>query len=151
MQGNDLTVGLMGPMITIGIEKREYVNTILQKIVLRAKNNYDEYLIINKLYKKYLNLNDVEIFLKIQFIKYIYDFNEEQVLVFNTILNTINRLYEQMLFMIENNENPRPLRLVIYNIPYLIYDQMQPLEFYDNLTDEDEPFWMRDVSDFIQK
>ena len=28
---------------------------------------------------------------------------------------------------------------------------MQPLEFYDSLTDEDEPFCMWDVSDFIQK
>lgn len=40
MKDNNLTVGLMGPMITIGIEKREYVNNILLKIVLIVKN-YD--------------------------------------------------------------------------------------------------------------
>lgn len=149
---DDLIIGLKGPMLTIRIANRKIFKITFGKLLQELKSQNDtSYYLFYKLYKKYLTVSDAKEIIKVNINEYKDNFNDDEVAVLDKIQNALLELYEQMLFMIENHEDPKILKLVISDIPHLIYDKIQPLEFYDNLTDEDEPFWMRDVSDFIQK
>ncbi|MFC0820802.1 hypothetical protein [Moraxella marmotae] len=149
---DDLMVGLMGPMLTIGIANRKQFKSTFDKLLEELKNKSDTYYyLFCKLYKKYLTVSDAEEIIKVDLDEYKSNFSDDEIVILDKIHKSVLDLYRQMLFMIENNEDPKVLKLALSDIPYFIYDRMLPLEAYDDLTDKDEPFWMRDVSDFIQK
>ena len=146
MTEDNLNIGLMGPMLTIRIAERYELKSIFDKILPKVKaDNLDNYVLFNKLYKKYLNLEDAEKLTKIDFNSYASDFNDSEIIILNKMYNSVVELYEQMLFMIENNEEARALKLIISDVPYYIYDKNQSTEFYDNLSETDEPCWMRKI------
>lgn len=109
---------------------------------------------IDRIFKKYLNHNEVG--QAISLLNKIQKEHQERIPLdeFNTIgdiIKILTKLLETLIYYQENENRIGNIRMIIFNISYCAIDRMQPLEFYDNLADEDEPFWMRDVSDFIRK
>lgn len=145
-----IEVGLMGVASLISLGERNEVYSFFSELFM-CKFNDKEVFEIKNLYKGYLDYDRsiivIDILNKINSENFIISHKN----ILNDLIKILHRLSEQLLFFSKENNENGVIRMVIFNIPYCAVDQMQPLEFYDNLTNEDEPFWMRDVSDFIQK
>ncbi|MCL1624316.1 hypothetical protein M2R47_08720, partial [Moraxella sp. Tifton1] len=144
-----IEVGLMGVASLISLGERNEVYSFFSEL-FACRLDDKEVFAIKKLYKGYLDYDGsiivIDVLKKIDSENFIISHNN----ILNNLIKILHRLSEQLLFFSKENNENGVIRMIIFNIPYCAIDQMQPLEFYDSLTDEDEPFWMRDVSDFIQ-
>lgn len=148
MTNNILTVGLSGPMLTIRLGERNKINSFFEYILEKLKyKNKDFYDIYYKLYKQYLTISDAENILQNYKLDEKILISKENIEIYKKIIAAVQRLYEQMVFMISNSENEGVLRLIISDVPYYWYDEKQSLEYYDNLKETDMPYWMRQVDE----
>lgn len=150
-----MEIGFNGLNSIISLKKdRDFVFNLYQTLRDLVKDNTIDLNLIDRLFKKYLNQKETEQVISL-LIKIKQEHQDKMLLdEFNAIdkmIKILNKLLETLVFYKECDNRIGYIRMIIFNIPYCAIDQMQPLEFYDSLTDEDEPFWMRDVSDFIQK
>ena len=150
-----MEIGFCGlnSMISLKMD-RDFVINLYYFLRNLVQDNINDLNIIDRLFKKYLNQNEAN--QAISLLTKVQKEHQEKIPLdeFNAIekiIKILNKLLETLIYYQENENRIGCIKMIIFNIPYCAIDQMQPLEFYDNLTDEDEPFWMRDVSNFIQK
>ncbi|UYZ77076.1 hypothetical protein [Moraxella bovis] len=146
---------MLGFDIIISLNRdKDCIFNLYQFLRNLVKDNFNYLIIIDRLFKKYLNQNETEQAIRI--LTNIQIINKDKISddyfnIISKIIRILNKLLDTLIYYKDNGNRIGYIRMIIFNIPYCAIDQMQPLEFYDSLTDEDEPFWMRDVSDFIQK
>lgn len=150
-----IEIGFRGFDSMISLEKdRDFVINLYYFLRNLVQDNINDLNIIDRLFKRYLNQDETK--QVISLLTNIQSKNREKMSddefdAIGDILQILNKLLSRLIHIKNVYDTDGYIRMIIFNIPYCAIDRMQPLEFYDNLTDEDEPFWMRDVSDFIQK
>lgn len=146
----NINAGLRGPMSIIPISNRVELYKLLKTLNKFLKeNNINNYtLISDRLFKKYVTYEDAKI------VEHIFDeihhsfsscLPEKEKVIFFKFRASFSKLLEQLSFLYSKGESNGVIKIIVSDLPYEIYDKYKGNDFYDNLSEDDEPYWMRNL------
>lgn len=139
--------GLRGPMSIIPISNRYELYNLLKKLnKFLEENKINNHLLISdRLFKRYVTYEEakgVEHILDNVFEPFLSSLSEREKVIFLKFRTSFSRLLEQLRFLLSKGEKNGVIKITISDLPYEIYDKYKD----DNLSIDDEPYWMRNLS-----
>ncbi|WP_426575545.1 hypothetical protein ACP179_01475 (plasmid) [Xenorhabdus stockiae] len=134
-------IGFMGGSFLIKLNSPSEMVDFMD-ILHKSAINSEEKEVIDRLYKKYVKIEQLDIILLVVN-RAKNQLSPEMQEIFSQYFDGVETCIESAKLVYDRRKIFLPLRIGITDIPDYIYDKDRPLEEYDALGAEDLPFWLR--------